>query len=68
VADAFYAPVAIRIAGYGLPVSARLRAYVNAILALPVIQEWREAGLAQDEEVSVYDMAPLERRLFPQQI
>ena len=68
VADAFYAPVAIRIVGYGLPVSARLRAYVNAILAVPVIQEWRETGLAQDEEVSVYDMAPLERRPFPQQI
>jgi hypothetical protein len=38
------------------------------MLALPVIQEWREAGLAQDEEVSIYDMAPLERRRFPQQI
>lgn len=44
-ADAFYAPVAARIAGYGLPVSNRLAAYVNAQLADPAFQKWRADGL-----------------------
>ncbi|WP_460272476.1 glutathione S-transferase [Celeribacter sp. ULVN23_4] len=44
-ADAFYAPVAARIAGYGLPVSERLTAYVNAHLADPAFRAWRADGL-----------------------
>ncbi|WP_434290507.1 glutathione S-transferase [Celeribacter sp. SCSIO 80788] len=44
-ADAFYAPVAARIAGYGLLVSDRLAAYVNAHLADPAFQKWRADGL-----------------------
>lgn len=35
LADAFYAPVALRIAGYGLPVGVVVKAYVAAHLAHP---------------------------------
>ena len=66
--DAFYAPVAIRIAGYGLPVGDLLRAYVNAILALPAVQSWRAEGLARDAEVAFYDKAPLHRLPFHNRI
>lgn len=66
--DAFYAPVAMRIAGYGLEVSAPLRAYVNLILSLPALIAWREIGLRQDAEVALYDQAPLARLPFPSRI
>ncbi|WP_163849063.1 glutathione S-transferase [Pseudooceanicola aestuarii] len=43
-ADAFYAPVAARIAGYGLPVSDTLAAYVATTLADPSFRRWRAMG------------------------
>lgn len=64
LADAYYAPVCIRIAGYGLKVSDASAAYVQAQLSHPSIQKWRADGLAQDTELSQYDM-PLDRTPFP---
>ncbi|WP_321366123.1 glutathione S-transferase [uncultured Celeribacter sp.] len=52
-ADAFYAPVAARIAGYDLPVSDRLASYVHAHLTDPAFKKWRKEGL----EIS-YDPVP----------
>ena len=46
IADAFYAPVAMRIAGYGLVVGAEAQAYVDAHLADPALRRWRAMGLA----------------------
>lgn len=46
LADAFYAPVATRIATYGLPASDEAQAYVAAHLAHPAFLEWRAAALA----------------------
>jgi len=43
-ADAFFAPVAARIAGYNLPVGAAASAYVNAHLAHPSFRRWRAMG------------------------
>lgn len=42
--DAFFAPVAFRVAGYGLQVSDAGRAYVQRLLDLPAMQEWALAG------------------------
>jgi len=64
LADAFFAPVAIRIAGYGLPVSPMVQGYVDAILGQPALRDWRAAGMAQDAEVTKYDMG-LPRLPFP---
>lgn len=45
LADVFYAPVAARIAGYDLPVSALARDYVATTLADPAFCQWRADGL-----------------------
>ena len=63
--DAFYAPLATRFLTYGLPLSAGARSYVEAIWSLPLLQSWRAEGLAEDRELSQYDM-PLERTALPQ--
>lgn len=47
LADCFYAPVAARIAGYGLPVSPRLAAYAQAMLAHPAFRRWRALALTE---------------------
>ena len=53
--DAFYAPVAARIAGYGLPVDEPAAAYVNAHLNDPAFRRWRAMGEARDRTLSEYD-------------
>ncbi len=52
IADCMYAPVVSRFETYGVSVPAPVRAYMDRILALPAMQEWRavcekeiEAGL-----------------------
>jgi glutathione S-transferase len=64
LADAFYAPVATRIATYGLSVSEAARAYVRTHLEQPDVRRWRAMGLAEGPELKQYDM-PLERSAFP---
>ncbi len=51
VADAFFAPVAARIAGYGLPVGPGSRAYVEAHLADPAFRRWRAMGLVDGPDL-----------------
>lgn len=55
VADAFFAPVAARIAGYGLPVGKVAAAYVSAHLADAAFRDWRAAALAEGPDQPVYD-------------
>ena len=63
--DAFYAPLATRFLTYGLPVSAAGRAYIDAIWSMPLLQEWRAEGLAEDQELEVYNMPGLQRVPLP---
>ena len=56
VADAFFAPVAARIAGYGLPVSDAAAAYVAAHLAETRFRRWRATGRAAGEYLKEYEM------------
>lgn len=58
-ADVFFAPVAARIAGYNLPVSAQSRAYAEAHLAHPSFRRWRAMGLVDGPDQPSY------RRDFP---
>lgn len=53
-ADAFFAPVAARIAGYGLPGSEPVRAYVAAHLNDPAFRRWRAMGLVRGATLSRY--------------
>ncbi len=45
--DAFFAPVAFRIATYQLQLSDKPRVYVEQMLQLPAMQEWYEAAIAE---------------------
>lgn len=47
IADAYYAPVCMRLATYALPVSAPVAAYVERVRALPGVQAWIEQALAE---------------------
>ena len=53
-ADAFFAPVAARIAGYGLPVGPVAAKYVAAHLAEPGFVAWRDRALAEGPDQPVY--------------
>jgi glutathione S-transferase len=53
-ADAFYAPVAARIAGYRLTVGPVAAAYVAAHLADPSFRRWRAMGLVRGATLARY--------------
>ncbi len=59
-ADAFYAPVAARIAGYNLPVSPQAMAYVQAHLGHPSFRRWRAMAQVDGADQDFY------RRPWPQ--
>src|SRR3569833_2747336 len=44
VADCMYAPVVSRFEAYGVEVPAPVRAYMDRVLALPAMQEWKTAA------------------------
>jgi glutathione S-transferase len=47
IADAYYAPVCMRLATYALPVPASITAYVDRVRALPGVARWIEGALAE---------------------
>ena len=53
-ADAFYAPVATRIATYNLPVSPEAMEYVQAHLAHPSFRQWRAMGMVDGTDQDFY--------------
>lgn len=53
-ADAFFAPVAARIAGFSLPVGEAAQTYVAAHLADPAFRRWRAMGLVAGETLPWY--------------
>jgi len=53
-ADAFFAPVASRIATYNLPVTEAAMAYVTAHLAHPSFRRWRAMGMVDGADQEFY--------------
>ena len=53
-ADIMFAPVVYRIAHYGLPVGPTARAYVDAMLAHPWMQEWNTAAHTEKLRFNLY--------------
>ena len=49
VADAFYAPVCMRLLTYALPLSAASAAYVQRVTALPGVASWIADALAEED-------------------
>lgn len=64
IADAFYAPVAARIASYGIAVSQPSQSYVQAHLSDPSFRRWRAMGLVQGKDLPWYAQ-PYETRPWP---
>ena len=54
-ADAFFAPVAFRIQTYDPPVGTAARRYTAQLLALPSMQRWYDAGLAETWRDEAHD-------------
>ncbi|MEM9912853.1 MAG: glutathione S-transferase [Pseudomonadota bacterium] len=54
-ADAFFAPVAARIAGYGLEVSYGARSYVDAHLSDRAFRRWRAMAIANGKLLKRYE-------------
>jgi glutathione S-transferase len=53
-ANAFFAPVAARVAGFRLPLSASAQAYVDAHLNDDAFRRWRAMGLVRGETLNRY--------------
>ncbi len=51
VADAFFAPVCVRLRNFAIPVPPEAEAYIDRVLALPAMQEWTAAALAEHDFV-----------------
>ena len=54
-ADAFFTPVASRIATYGLPVEGADADYVAALIGHPSVRRWRAMGQARQEHQAHYE-------------
>lgn len=52
VADAYFAPVCMRLKGYALPVPAHISQYVQRVCALPGVQAWISDALAEKDFVN----------------
>lgn len=55
IADAFYAPVALRFITYDVQLDPVCQNYLNSLIALPAMQEWIEAGKAETETIPEYE-------------
>jgi glutathione S-transferase len=51
-ADAFFAPVAMRITRYGLPLGERAQAYVQALCDNAAVQAWVTGAMAEKDFVA----------------
>ena len=47
IADAFFAPVVMRLKGYNVPVNDVTHQYMNTMLANPAVRAWIAAGLSE---------------------
>ncbi len=49
IADAFYAPVCMRLHSYGIPVPSHIQAYVQRVRGLPGVKDWIDGALAEKD-------------------
>jgi glutathione S-transferase len=49
IADAYFAPVCMRLRTYALPLPAAIAAYVERVGALPGVRAWNDAALAEHD-------------------
>ncbi|MBE9121350.1 glutathione S-transferase family protein [Tychonema sp. LEGE 07199] len=51
IVDAMFAPIVLRFVTYGVKFNAEGKAYADAILAIPAIQEWLAAAYSESENI-----------------
>ena len=49
IADAFFAPVCMRLKGYALPVPDDIAAYIDRLCAMPGVKSWMAGALAEND-------------------
>lgn len=57
-ADAMYAPVITRLQSYQIAVDARTKAYMDAVLLHPDMQQWTRDALEEPWKISDYELKP----------
>ena len=55
VADAYFAPVCMRLKAYALPVPAPIAAYIERVCALPGVQAWMAGALTEKDFLDFED-------------
>ncbi|CAM4152438.1 glutathione S-transferase family protein [Acinetobacter pragensis] len=58
IADAFYAPVVMRLNTYGLPVSDSAQRYMALMIAHPAVQQWMQEAVAEPMRVAYLEANP----------
>ena len=53
IADAFFAPVCMRLKNYALPVPAHITDYIGRVCALPSVKAWIEEALEEKDFVAM---------------
>jgi glutathione S-transferase len=61
IADAYYAPVVMRLTRYALPVPADIAAYLKRVEGLPGVKAWIDAALAEHDFVAFDEPYRLKR-------
>ncbi len=61
IADAYFAPVNMRLKTYGLPVPAHIAAYADRVCALPGVRAWIDAALAERDFLDFEEPYRLQR-------
>jgi glutathione S-transferase len=56
IADAMFAPIALRFTGYSIPLGSVEENYVKSILRHPAIAEWVEAGKLETEVIEAAEI------------
>jgi len=58
IADAYFAPVAMRFITYDVVLAPALNAYVERLAAHPAVAQWISGALAESEHIPKYDNPP----------
>ena len=61
IADAYFAPVCMRLKTYALPLPASIAAYVARICTLPGVKAWIDAAMAENDFIDLYKPYRLKR-------
>ena len=61
IADAYFAPVVMRLKTYALPVPADIAAYMDRVCALPGVKAWIDGALAEQDFIDFEEPFRLQR-------